>query len=906
MSTIHVEADKDLQLAVSVDTSQDISHLLFNWMKRSAADKRTGRAKSTFVIDHVLSNRPEETSEKKHSIDSWIEPPDSQVVLRITKAQVKDSGLYFLTAESEETGQHVRIPVLVIVKGKPDLEIVNAQEYYVKGRNYSIQCNSHSYNPPTTWWQWMPCNSLDSCDNSTSKGWIDEADSKAESMKHPARIIRMTDVTLLQTGILRCHSENEYGVANADVVIHLTDAADGFDLVPSADQAYLGDTIDLTCRASPFRFGSNMSLEWFFEPFSKKPQNRIKNHLSANDKILIENKKTDLSVSSILTIRNMNKTDAGTYTCTCYYGTEVSHADLHHQIKVLDPVPMKITKTNLKNDYKTMITGKSIMYTCMGTGAPKPKVAWKKNGVRLHNGDSNDQSFIIDEKNGTLKISSLTLEDSGLYECVLYNIRNETLTIVQELNVVQATTVTRIIFFVMGHVAVSLIGISAIVLAVFLIRRRIVQRNIRLEEERIRQERSELSFNLFSTDVARHRYKIDPKRFLDEQVNNLQYDNHKWEIPRKRVLMLETIGHGYYGKVVKAAVIGLPGEPLTSTTTVAVKKLRKHGDNINQAKVLLSQLKLLCNLGRGHVNIVNLLAACTVDLAAGRLMLIVDYCDYGNIKEFLVRNRAFYVDQIDHETGDVDTSITTLPEIDSDTDNEDDSTEAMINSPHGDPIDNPTLEGEKKIPAEGINVTTSDLICYAFQIARGMSYLHSHNLIHRNLMARNILLTHGNVVKICGFGVATNDEDYKLRSDRQIPFKWRATECLKNKVFNEKTDVWSFAVTCWELFCLGATPYPGIRVDQAFIEFLEAGYRMSQPDYCPSRVWETVVRQCWIHDPDERPDFNMISNRLAACLEEKVVEKYIRMDAAYKGRKVSDATSTIGKKEKNGIDVSMF
>lgn len=51
-------------------------------------------------------------------------------------------------------------------------------------------------------------------------------------------------------------------------------------------------------------------------------------------------------------------------------------------------------------------------------------------------------------------------------------------------------------------------------------------------------------------------------------------------------------------------------------------------------------------------------------------------------------------------------------------------------------------------------VTTSDLLCWSFQVARGMDYLASRKVLHGDLAARNILLCDDNVVKICDFGLA--------------------------------------------------------------------------------------------------------------------------------------------------------
>lgn len=55
---------------------------------------------------------------------------------------------------------------------------------------------------------------------------------------------------------------------------------------------------------------------------------------------------------------------------------------------------------------------------------------------------------------------------------------------------------------------------------------------------------------------------------------------------------------------------------------------------------------------------------------------------------------------------------------------------------------------------KAMTVTTTDLVSWAFQVARGMDYLSSKGVLHGDLAARNILLCDNNVVKICDFGLA--------------------------------------------------------------------------------------------------------------------------------------------------------
>ena len=78
------------------------------------------------------------------------------------------------------------------------------------------------------------------------------------------------------------------------------------------------------------------------------------------------------------------------------------------------------------------------------------------------------------------------------------------------------------------------------------------------------------------------------------------------------------------GRVLKGEASGLVSwEPVT---TVAVKMVKPQAD-ITYIKALMSELKIMIHLGK-HLNIVNLLGACTTGLAKRELLIIVEYCRY--------------------------------------------------------------------------------------------------------------------------------------------------------------------------------------------------------------------------------------------------------------------------------------
>ena len=59
-----------------------------------------------------------------------------------------------------------------------------------------------------------------------------------------------------------------------------------------------------------------------------------------------------------------------------------------------------------------------------------------------------------------------------------------------------------------------------------------------------------------------------------------------------------------------------------------------------------------------------------------------------------------------------------------------------------------------------------------------------------------------------------------------------APESLESKVFSQKSDVWSFGITLFEVFSFGSVPYADVAGSAsrvAFIELLASGYKLKGP-----------------------------------------------------------------------------
>jgi len=150
----------------------------------------------------------------------------------------------------------------------------------------------------------------------------------------------------------------------------------------------------------------------------------------------------------------------------------------------------------------------------------------------------------------------------------------------------------------------------------------------------------------------------------------------------------------------------------------------------------------------------------------------------------------------------------------------------------------------------------------AFDVARGMNYLHSMEppLVHRDLKSRNVLIDERWRAKISDFGTTLTKTHTFIDCKNEVGTPaWMAPECLQGQSFDEKADVYSFGVVLWELL-VQEVPWTGKTPLQivGYVGFNNG--RLPLPDKPPAgcpREFVLMVGECW-KVPAERPSFRWI------------------------------------------------
>lgn len=92
------------------------------------------------------------------------------------------------------------------------------------------------------------------------------------------------------------------------------------------------------------------------------------------------------------------------------------------------------------------------------------------------------------------------------------------------------------------------------------------------------------------------------------------------------------------------------------------------------------------------------------------------------------------------------------------------------------------------------------VINYTKQLLTGLEYLHSHEVIHRDLKAANVLVDRNGVCKLADFGTAKSVHELNGQSNTLTgTLNWMAPEVIQQQPYGRAADVWSIGCTVFEM-----------------------------------------------------------------------------------------------------------
>jgi serine/threonine protein kinase len=91
-----------------------------------------------------------------------------------------------------------------------------------------------------------------------------------------------------------------------------------------------------------------------------------------------------------------------------------------------------------------------------------------------------------------------------------------------------------------------------------------------------------------------------------------------------------------------------------------------------------------------------------------------------------------------------------------------------------------------------------------------------------------------------------------------------APESLKDGLFTNESDIWSFGVVLWEIATLAEQPYKGLSNEEVLRFVIDRrqgqvqGGVMERPEGCNDFLY-SLMERCWRYRPRDRPNFLQVS-----------------------------------------------
>lgn len=163
-------------------------------------------------------------------------------------------------------------------------------------------------------------------------------------------------------------------------------------------------------------------------------------------------------------------------------------------------------------------------------------------------------------------------------------------------------------------------------------------------------------------------------------------------------------------------------------------------------------------------------------------------------------------------------------------------------------------------PIQGWNSTKKLINLYG--IASCMSYLHSKEIVHRELKPSNIYLDDILTPKLGDFGLSTRFETSDRITNQSIsgvkatPI-YLSPEVLLNDEYSKSSDVYAFGLIAYEIIC---NEVPFNEIDNSNQVFHEVVINKKRPIIKQSipLCYRQLIEMCWAQEVNERPTFDEI------------------------------------------------
>ncbi|XP_032774761.1 serine/threonine-protein kinase Nek5 [Rattus rattus] len=279
--------------------------------------------------------------------------------------------------------------------------------------------------------------------------------------------------------------------------------------------------------------------------------------------------------------------------------------------------------------------------------------------------------------------------------------------------------------------------------------------------------------------------------------------------------LIKIIGEGTFGKVYLA-------KDKSESRHCVIKEisLTKEKEASKNEVILLAKMK--------HPNIVTFFSSFQEN---GRLFIVMEYCDGGDLMERIQRQR-------------------------------------------------------------GVLFSEDQILCWFVQISLGLKHIHDRKVLHRDIKSQNIFLSkNGMVAKLGDFGTARtlNNSMELAHTCAGTPY-YLSPEICQNRPYNNKTDIWSLGCVLYEL-CTLKHPFESDNLHHLVLKICQGRVAPISPHF--SLDLQSLIPQLFRVSPRDRPSINSLLKRpfletlvaryLSPEMHSRRIQSHARMENAAVG-----------------------
>ncbi len=178
----------------------------------------------------------------------------------------------------------------------------------------------------------------------------------------------------------------------------------------------------------------------------------------------------------------------------------------------------------------------------------------------------------------------------------------------------------------------------------------------------------------------------------------------------------------------------------------------------------------------------------------------------------------------------------------------------------------------------GKKITWKRKLNWSLEIVKGLMYLHSKKIIHRDMKSDNILIDDDLHAKITDFGISRIFGSATAAMEQQMTkqigtSQYMAPEIALGQTYNEKCDIFSLGIIMYEIVTENTNPY-GTYSTTMNIELQvcqNANFRPQVPSAILQQADESMLQYielmklCWNHQASQRPSTDEIIVSLEQC-----------------------------------------